>query len=182
MVLVERIRLPGAAGLSACLLALAACGPSAEEDSQRKAQLSGPVGLEHSVHPVFPTEGRMAVAGCCSFVVGDVEVWRLEGDVDGRKIEGAGYEAVVSFGNGIARAGVPGVPTTAWQIDGVTLRKSVLESTNAGGPRFIYRATVPLDDQAQARNIANPGLEIIGWCSTEPACGELTAMVESIRF
>jgi len=134
------------------------------------------------VHPVFPTKGRMVVAGCCSFVVGDAKVKRLEGDVDGRQIEGAGYKAIVSFGNGIARPDASAMPGTTSQIDGVTLRKSVLKPAEADESRVIYRAAVALDEQAKAQNIANPGLEITGWCSSDAACDKLTAIIESIRF
>jgi hypothetical protein len=182
MVLVERNLLFAAMAPAACVMVLAACGPSSGDDNQRKTQLSGPVGLEHSVHPVSPTQGRMAVAGCCSFVVEDAKVQRLEGDVDGRQIEGAGYRAIISFGNGVARPDEPQTPATVRQIDGVPFNKIVVKSARPGEPRLVYRATVPLDDQAKARNIANPGLEIVGWCSSELACDRLTKMIESIRF
>jgi hypothetical protein len=168
-------------GVSACLFALAACGSPPADDGRQK-QLSGPVGTEHSIHPVFPTNGLLALAGCCSFDVGDAKVQRLEGDVDGRLVQGLGYKAIISFGNGLARSNGPALPGTVLQVDGVTLVKSAPKLVKPTDPRVIYRATVPLDEKARERNIANPGLEISGWCSSETACQKLTEVIETIRF
>jgi hypothetical protein len=170
------------AGLASGLLVLGACdSPPAGERSGNR-QISGPVGTEYSVHPRFNADGRTIVEGCCSFAAAGTSIRRLEGDVDGRELEGPGYRALISFGNGLARADEPGPPTTISQVDGVTLEKRVVEGGKAGEPRFLYRAIVPLDDQAKARNVREPGLEVTGWCSDLTSCERLAAILDSVRF
>jgi hypothetical protein len=162
------------------LLVLGACdSPPAEE---RTPQISGPVGLEYSIHPRFEAEGRTVVEGCCSFAAAGASIRKLEGDVDGREVEGPGYRAIVSFGNGLARTAAAGPPATVSTLDGVKLEKRIAEGGKLGEPRFLYRAIVPLDAQARARNVREPGLEITGWCSSASACEKLAAILDSVRF
>lgn len=178
----EEASVLGLIGLGSCLLVLGACDAPPAGERSRTREISGPVGSEHDVHPLFPTEGREALAGCCSFAVGGATVRRLEGDVDGREIRGADYRAIISFGNGLARASNPAHSPAVFRIDGVTLEKRVQRSAQASEPRFLYRAIVPLDAQARARNIRDPGLEITGWCSSPSGCDKLAEILDSIRF
>lgn len=82
-------------------IALASCGRSSREEP-RSIELSGPIGTEHSVHPRHETTGWTILRGCCCFDTSSARVIRLEGDVEGRRIEGDGFWIEVSFGNGIA--------------------------------------------------------------------------------
>jgi hypothetical protein len=169
-------------GLASGLLVLGACdSPPAGERSQTR-RISGPLGNEYSVHPRFEAEGRTIVEGCCSFAVAGSSVRRLEGDVDGREITGPGYRAIVSFGNGLARADMSRPPSSVSQLDGVRLEKRVAEGGGSSEPNFLYRAIVPLDARARARNVLEPGLEITGWCERPSDCARLAAILDSVRF
>ena len=178
----ERASRLALAGLASSLLVLGACDspPGGERSDNR--QISGPVGTEYSVHPRFQAEGRTIVAGCCSFEAAGASIRRLEGDLDGREVKGPGYRAIISFGNGLARAAAPGAPSSVSLLDGVKLEKRVVEGGKAGEPRVSYRALVPLDDRAKARNVLEPGLEITGWCDSPSACARLGAILDSMRF
>ncbi|HEX8468283.1 MAG TPA: hypothetical protein VF620_10810 [Allosphingosinicella sp.] len=179
----ERASRLALAGLASSLLVLGACDSPPAGERSGTLQISGPVGTEYSVHPRFEAEGRTIVEGCCSFAAADSSVRRLEGDVDGREVSGPGYRAIISFGNGLARAAAtPGPAPTVSQLDGVKLEKRVVEKGESSEPHFHYRAIVPLDARAKARNVREPGLEITGWCDRPSACAKLAAILDSVRF
>jgi hypothetical protein len=169
-------------GLGSSLLVLGACDspPAGERSGSR--QISGPVGTEYSIHPRFEAEGRTVVEGCCSFAAAGSSIRRLEGDVDGREVRGPDYRAIISFGNGLARTAPPNASATVSEVDGVKLEKRIVEGEEASEPRFRYRAIVPLDARAKARNVREPGLEIAGWCSRPSSCDKLAAILDSVRF
>lgn len=164
----------------ACL-ALAGCDRGSDKEP-RPTELSGPVGTEYSIHPRNVTGDRLLIAGCCTFDVGRARTTKLEGDVDGRMVEGDGYRVEISFGNGLARRPLSTAALSTLNIDGVTLRKFRPASPGENEPELLYAAIIPLDADAQRRRVRSPGLEIRAWCATAASCEAATRMVEGIRF
>jgi hypothetical protein len=141
----------------ACLGAVA-CKPDAAKKSQSDIRISGPVGTEYSVHPVFEGAGRNRILGCCSFAVGKAKVRKLEGDLDGREVVGMGFHATLSFGpDAISSRFVRG--GRKFRIDGVEVSKDVVENPGPQEPTFVYTALVPWNSEARAKKIVYPELE-----------------------
>lgn len=164
----------------ACLV-LVACNNDAAQDKGSEVRISGPVGTEYSVHPVFHGTGRERIAGCCSFVANRDNIRKLEGDLDGREIVGDGFHATLGFGPGaISRQVPPGGSKST--IDGVEVVKHIVEKPAPKEPSFTYTAVVPLNAEAEAKNIDSPELEILGWCDDARSCGELRQILDSLRF
>ena len=170
----------GAGWLLACI-ALAGCDRGSDKEP-RSTELSGPVGTELSVHPRNVAGDRLLIAGCCTFDVQDAQVTKLEGDVDGRMVEGNGYRVEISFGNGLARRPLSTTAPSTLNIDDVTLRKFRPASAGQKEPDLLYAAIVPLNAEAQRRRVRSPGLEVRAWCATPAGCQAATRLVEGIRF
>lgn len=167
--------------LALASLAVVACSDDAAKDKKSEIRISGPVGTEYSTRPVFEGTGRERIAGCCSFTTGKAKVRKLEGDLDGRKILGEGFHTTLSFGPGAISAQVaPGGSKSA--IDGIDLLKHVAEKPAAQDPTFVYTAVVPLNEEATAKKIDPPELEVLGWCDNARTCDELKQILDSLRF
>lgn len=167
--------------LALTCLALVACNKDATKDKGSEIRISGPVGTEYSIHPVFDGTGRERIAGCCSFVTGRAKVRKLEGDLDGREIIGEGYHATLGFGpSGVSGQVPPGGSKST--IDGVEIVKHVVEKPAPKKPTFVYTAVVPLNAEAEAKKIDFPELEVLGWCEDARSCGELRQILDSVRF
>ncbi len=169
------------AGWLLAFIALAGCDRGSEKEP-RPTELSGPVGTEYSIHPRNVAGDRRLIAGCCTFDVGQARITKLEGDVDGRMVEGEGYRVEISFGNGLARRPLSAAAPSTLNIDGVTLRKFRPASPGQKEPDLLYAAIVPLDAEAQRRRVRSPGLEVRAWCATTASCQAATRLVEGIRF
>lgn len=169
-----------AASLLACV-ALAGCDRGSDKEP-RSTELSGPVGTEYSIHPRNRGGDRLLIAGCCTFDVGSARIIKLEGDVDGRMVEGDGYRVEISFGNGMARRPLSAATYSTLNIDGVALRRFRPTSHGKNEPDLLYAAIIPLDAEADRRRVRSPGLEVRAWCTSSERCRAATRMIEGVKF
>lgn len=147
-----------------------------------ETRITGPVGTEYSIHPIFEATGRERIAGCCSFETGTAKVRKSDTiDLDGREIVGEGYHATFSFGTG-AISMRRTTEASQSEIDGVELAKHFDEKPELQQPNFVYTALIPLNAEADAKKIDPPELEILGWCEDRQSCGELRQILDSVRF
>jgi hypothetical protein len=178
--MVQADRALGMVLVAAIATALAGCERK-PADAQKDTIVSGPVGLEYSVHPTFREDGRETIAGCCSFNVADAQVLKLEGDVDGRDVTGRNYRAVFNFGGRfVTNARQEGTSLTT--IDGVQLYKVVDPNTRSTEPRIRVWATIPLSAEGDRNRVAPPKFEASGWCEEPDGCQRLERLFQSLRF
>lgn len=166
---------PGAAAASLALL-LVSCGQP-DEPAQPETRITGVTDERYYVHPKAEEPGRTVVKGCCTFDLGDAQVTQMTGDVDGRIVRGPGYELEIAFGDWLGPLPKPYEESGERTIDGVKVTEF------RGKPRqFALTATVPLSQEAIARRVDFPQLQVSGRCDGPAACARLEMIMRSIRF
>lgn len=159
------------------MFGLASCDSQTEQSPSVPKRISGVVDDRYYVHPKITEPGRTGVKGCCSFDLDAAKVTKLLGDIDGRQVEGNGFQMEIAFGSRIPPLNSPFALTERRQIDGVSAA-----FLQAGSRRYALEATVPLSREAENEKIDFPRLQVVGTCDGTSGCERLADALKSVRF